>query len=179
MHSADGAVDPRQAGCVRGQREHSARQTGWTAPPRLEVRLLRPSLPVRGRGLPSHHAREEGEAKRMREREGDGLSPEELAPRIGASGRENAEVRGEVGSKFGGPMSRRAFLGRAGTAAVGAMAAGTLLDQVAAEAAPAGGRPQTLLRGYRGWSTSSAGCKRASLRPRSSGRSNALQANRR
>jgi GH25 family lysozyme M1 (1,4-beta-N-acetylmuramidase) len=73
----------------------------------------------------------------MREREGDGLSPKELVLRIGTSGRENAEVRGGVGSKFGGPMSRRAFLGRAGTAAVGAVAAGTLLDQLAAEAAPA------------------------------------------
>jgi GH25 family lysozyme M1 (1,4-beta-N-acetylmuramidase) len=55
----------------------------------------------------------------MSEQERDRLSLEELAQR--SEGR----------------MSRRAFLGKAGAAAVGAVAAGTLLDQRAAEAAQA------------------------------------------
>ena len=80
----------------------------------------------------------------MSERKGDGLSLEELASRLEASGRyneqvrpENAGPRGRAGSKFGGRISRRVFLGGAGAAAVSALAAGTLLDQHAALAAQA------------------------------------------
>jgi GH25 family lysozyme M1 (1,4-beta-N-acetylmuramidase) len=92
----------------------------------------------------------------MSEREGDRLSLERLAQRLEALRRENeqmrsenAELRGELSagsdrmwgkevvSKFESPMSRRAFLGKAGAAAVGAMAAGTLLHQREAEAAQA------------------------------------------
>lgn len=80
----------------------------------------------------------------MGEREGDGLGPEGLAGRLGAPGRENEQMlsenagpRGRAGSRFGGHISRRAFLGGAGAAAVGALASGTLLDQHAALAAQA------------------------------------------
>jgi GH25 family lysozyme M1 (1,4-beta-N-acetylmuramidase) len=80
----------------------------------------------------------------MSEREGDGLSPEELARRLEAPGRENEQMRSEnagprggAGSKFGGHISRRVFLGGAGAAAVSALAGGTLLDQHAALAAQA------------------------------------------
>jgi GH25 family lysozyme M1 (1,4-beta-N-acetylmuramidase) len=92
----------------------------------------------------------------MSEQNGDRLSLEEMARRIEALRRENeqmrsenAELRGEVStdsdrgqgkevaSEFEGRISRRAFLGKAGAAAVGAVAAGTLLDQRQAEAAQA------------------------------------------
>ena len=89
----------------------------------------------------------------MSEQEGDGLSVEELARRLEAlrlenekMRSENAELRGEARSKFEGLMSRRAFLGKAGAAAVGAMTAGTLLHQRAAQAA----RPADLKRFYAG-----------------------------
>jgi hypothetical protein len=78
----------------------------------------------------------------MSEQEGDRLSLEELARRLEAlrlenekMRSENAELRGEVRSKFEGLMSRRAFLGKAGASAVGAVTAGTLPNQRAAEAA--------------------------------------------
>jgi GH25 family lysozyme M1 (1,4-beta-N-acetylmuramidase) len=87
------------------------------------------------------------------EQEGDRLSLEELAQRLKALGRENeqmrsenAGLRGEVRSEYEGRMSRRAFLGKAGVAAAGAMTAGTLLHQRAAEAAP----PADLKRFYAG-----------------------------
>jgi len=92
----------------------------------------------------------------MSEQKGGRLSLEELARRLEALRRENeqmrsenAELRGEasagsdrrrgkeIASGFEGRMSRRAFLGKAGAAAVGAVAAGTLLDQREAEAAQA------------------------------------------
>ena len=89
----------------------------------------------------------------MSEQEGERLSLEELVRRLEALRRENeqmrsenAELRGEVRSKFEGPMSRRAFLGKAGAAAVGAVTAGTLLNQRAAEAA----QPADLKRFYAG-----------------------------
>jgi GH25 family lysozyme M1 (1,4-beta-N-acetylmuramidase) len=69
----------------------------------------------------------------MSEQEGDRLSLEGLARRLEAPRRENEQVR----SEFEGRMSRRAFLGKAGAAAVGAVAAGTLLDRREAEAAQA------------------------------------------
>ena len=81
----------------------------------------------------------------------NGSSLEALARRLKELERENAELRGEVSalrgsdrrrdkevaSEFEGRVSRRAFLGKAGAAAVGAVVAGTLLDQRAAEAAQA------------------------------------------
>jgi GH25 family lysozyme M1 (1,4-beta-N-acetylmuramidase) len=92
----------------------------------------------------------------MSEQKGDRLSLEELARRLETLRRENeqmrsenAELRGEVStrpdrrqgqevaSELEGRMSRRTFLGKAGAAAVGAMAAGTLLNQHEAEAAQA------------------------------------------
>ena len=80
----------------------------------------------------------------MSEQEGDRLSLEGLAQRLEALARENeqmrsenVELRGEVGSKFEGPMSRRAFLSKAGAAVVASVAAGTLLNQREAEAAQA------------------------------------------
>jgi GH25 family lysozyme M1 (1,4-beta-N-acetylmuramidase) len=69
----------------------------------------------------------------MSEQEGDRLSLEGLAQRLEALRRENEQMR----SEFEVRMSRRTFLGKAGAAAVGAMAAGTLLDRREAEAAPA------------------------------------------
>src|SRR3954453_243437 len=69
----------------------------------------------------------------MSEQEGDRLSLEELAQRLEALRRENEQRR----SEFEGRMSRRAFLSRAGVAAVGAVAAGTLLDRREAKAAQA------------------------------------------
>src|SRR3954451_4389646 len=74
-----------------------------------------------------------GGAKSMSEQEGDRLSLEELAQRLEALRRENEQRR----SEFEGRMSRRAFLSRAGVAAVGAVAAGTLLDRREAKAAQA------------------------------------------
>jgi len=110
-------------------------------------------LLVRGQGLPSRRPREEGEEKSVSEQEGDRLSLEELAQRLKALGRENeqmrsenAQLRGEVRSKFEGRMSRRAFLGKAGAAAVGVVTAGTLLNQREAEAA----QPADLKRFYAG-----------------------------
>src|SRR5215217_6120501 len=89
----------------------------------------------------------------MSEQEGERLSLEELVRWLEALRRENeqmrsenAELRGEVRSKFEGPMSRRAFLGKAGAATVGALTAGTLLNQRAAEAA----QPADLKRFYAG-----------------------------
>jgi GH25 family lysozyme M1 (1,4-beta-N-acetylmuramidase) len=69
----------------------------------------------------------------MSEQEGDRLSLEGLAQRLEALRRENEQRR----SEFEGRMSRRAFLSRAGVAAVGAVAAGTLLDRREAKAAQA------------------------------------------
>jgi GH25 family lysozyme M1 (1,4-beta-N-acetylmuramidase) len=106
-----------------------------------------------GRVLHSRRPRVEGEEKSVSKQEGDRPSLEELARRLEALRRENeqmrsenAELRGEVSSKFEGRMSRRAFLGKAGVAAVGAVTAGTLLNQRAAEAA----QPADLERFYAG-----------------------------
>jgi GH25 family lysozyme M1 (1,4-beta-N-acetylmuramidase) len=106
-------------------------------------------------------------AKSMSEQEGDRLILEVLAQRLEALRRDNermrsknAELRGEESAlrgsrsrrgegpglkasdrrrdqEFEGRLSRRAFLGKAGAAAVGVMAAGTLLHQREAEAAQA------------------------------------------
>ncbi len=81
----------------------------------------------------------------------NGSSLEALARRLEALERENAGLRDEVNalrgsgrrrdqevaSEFERRMSRRTFLGKAGAAAVGAVAAGTLLSQRGAEAAQA------------------------------------------
>jgi GH25 family lysozyme M1 (1,4-beta-N-acetylmuramidase) len=90
-------------------------------------------LLVGGRVLPSRRPREEGGAKSMSEQEGDRPRLEGLARKLEALRSENEQMR----SEFEGRMSRRAFLSKAGAAAVGAVVAGTLLDRSEAAAVQA------------------------------------------
>jgi GH25 family lysozyme M1 (1,4-beta-N-acetylmuramidase) len=92
----------------------------------------------------------------MSKQEGDSPGLEGLAQRLEALRRENEQMRSEnfplrgelsagsdrrqgkeVAPRSEGRLSRRAFLSRAGAVAVGAVTAGTLLDQRETEAAPA------------------------------------------